>query len=873
MKSKQWLRYGIGAALISFMLPFFCIPIWAADAICARVKIEIRQELTLERQAFDAHMRINNGLTHADLANVKVDVRFLDKDAKPVLASSDPQDQNPDVKFFIRLDTMENITNVTGQGIVKAATSADIHWMIIPAPNAANGVPQGTLYYVGATLTYTLAGENHVTEVTPDYIYVKPMPELNLDYFLPIHVYGDDPFTDEIEEIIPFNLGVRIKNSGKGLAKNVKINSAQPKIVENKQGLLIGFKIIGSEVNGAPVTDSLLVNFGDIKPSSSGTARWLMTCSLYGKFVEFTADISHADELGGELTSLITGLNTHFLIKDVLVDLPGRDTVRDFLAKEQENDRVYKVYESEGLDTEATDQSTFSTLTCAGNQCQLTAPPTAGFMYLELDDPYSGQRPIQSVVRADGKQIKLQNAWLSKTRVKNDPWKHHFHLFDTNSTGSYTVTFDNAVGNRPPVLTLSANKTKVNIGEQVVVLAEATDPDGTIPLITTSALPSGATLTQLGPGRAELTWTPATGQAGVYSIVFTAADSQLQTSRAVQLTVLSTPDSDNNGLADEWELRYFGHIGVDPNGDADGDGLTNLEEYLLGTDPLKADRAPNAPLILDPYPETEVSVLKPDLTIQNSVDPDNDSVAYLFEIYRDAAMTSLVEMQTGVTAQSGTTTTWSLSNDLQDNTRYYWRVRATDNVNYSLWTYGDFFVNTQNDLPGPIRISQPIDQTQVSQVRPLLCVSTSLDPDEDNLTYTFLVYDNLNQLVTSGVSLTATEEGVMQWRLDQDLNDNTRYSWKAVVTDEHGASRESEPASFLVNLSNHAPQGLAGSTPVPDKEVTTPELDLVVSNATDADNDPLIYYFELDVKPGFNSPAVQRSGPIPEAQIRTLWHV
>ncbi|MFO7861322.1 MAG: hypothetical protein R6U41_08880, partial [Desulfosalsimonas sp.] len=41
-----------------------------AESICAVVKIEIRQELTLERQAFDAHMKINNGLTGMQLENV-----------------------------------------------------------------------------------------------------------------------------------------------------------------------------------------------------------------------------------------------------------------------------------------------------------------------------------------------------------------------------------------------------------------------------------------------------------------------------------------------------------------------------------------------------------------------------------------------------------------------------------------------------------------------------------------------------------------------------------------------------------------------------------------------------------------------------------
>jgi hypothetical protein len=50
-------------------------------------------------------------------------------------------------------------------------------------------------------------------------------------------------------------------------------------------------------------------------------------------------------------------------------------------------------------------------------------------------------------------------------------------------------------------------------------------------------------------------------------------------------------DSDGDGIPDWWMMKYFGH----PTGraddhslasdDADGDGMSNLEEYLAGTDP------------------------------------------------------------------------------------------------------------------------------------------------------------------------------------------------------------------------------------------------------------------------------------------------
>jgi hypothetical protein len=49
-------------------------------------------------------------------------------------------------------------------------------------------------------------------------------------------------------------------------------------------------------------------------------------------------------------------------------------------------------------------------------------------------------------------------------------------------------------------------------------------------------------------------------------------------------------DSDRDGLPDFVEMALHGdRLSTNPDGDDDGDGLTNLEEYCLGTDPQNAD--------------------------------------------------------------------------------------------------------------------------------------------------------------------------------------------------------------------------------------------------------------------------------------------
>ena len=58
---------------------------------------------------------------------------------------------------------------------------------------------------------------------------------------------------------------------------------------------------------------------------------------------------------------------------------------------------------------------------------------------------------------------------------------------------------------------------------------------------------------------------------------------------SVQAAPVNTSDTDNDGLADAWEMQYFGNLNRDGSGDFDQDGLIDQLEFSLGVDPTNPD--------------------------------------------------------------------------------------------------------------------------------------------------------------------------------------------------------------------------------------------------------------------------------------------
>ncbi len=409
---------------------------------CARVKLRLEQEAVLTRDAFRATLELdNNGASR--LENVRVEVETRDEAGRLV----------PDL-FGVRFEGVTTLSAVDGTGILAGNASGVAKWTLIPTVDAAPKV--ATRFLVGGRLSYRLGGTDVSVDMTPVPITVLPSPRLTLQYFHQRDVFSDDPFTDVIEPSIPYSLAVMVQNRGFGVARNFRISSAQPRIIENEKGLLIDFSIIATEVAGQAVSPSLTVNFGNIGPGDNAIGRWLFTSSLQGLFTDYKATWEHIDGLGNPRLSLIDDVTIHEM--DHIVQAGGRfeDGKPDFLVNDVPDIHDYPdtLYLSDGT-TNRVQLVQVSSVDAPVSpdhlQVELKAPMPSGWGYLRVPDPADGQYHLLRVTRSDGVVIPVgTNVWTTdRTFIglgKRPIRENILHLLDYDGTGTYVLVYGAGAG-------------------------------------------------------------------------------------------------------------------------------------------------------------------------------------------------------------------------------------------------------------------------------------------------------------------------------------------------------------------------------------------------------------------------------------------
>jgi hypothetical protein len=428
----------------------------SGGGVCARVRLQINQRAVQTRDAFAATLLLENR-TATPLTGVGVTLQVRNA-AGQVVADL----------FAVGAPLLTDLDAVDGAGQVAASGTGSARWTLIPTTDAAPGGP--TEYYVGGTLQYHDGAALVSVTLTPAPITVYPQPELELTYFHQRDVIGDDPWTADVTEASePYELAVMVRNRGAGSARNLRLESAQPQIIDNEKGLLIDFKIIATEIAGENLLPTLTADFGEVAPGAIEIGRWWLTSTLQGQFVEYSATFRHLGAWDDDRLSIIKSVEILELTHTVWAGGALDDGQPDFLVSAVSDSLALPdaLYLSDGqvlpvgLAPTATPDGAV-TQTHRVVTLQTTIGP--GWTYLRTPDPGGDHYRLARVVRqaADGSTTDLPRAnyWQTdRTFIglgQRPRLESNLHLFDAAGPGLYTLYYEPRDQAGPRVLALAA---------------------------------------------------------------------------------------------------------------------------------------------------------------------------------------------------------------------------------------------------------------------------------------------------------------------------------------------------------------------------------------------------------------------------------
>lgn len=417
--------------------------IQSGQGVCVRVTIELEQRIAITRSAFRASLGLENPGGSGPVEAIGV-----------ILIIKDAQGNDASNLFLIDAPELQGLSDVSGGGALPEGASGRASWRIIPSDLAAP--TQDTPYFVSGSFQYRVAGSTINVPLVPAQITVQPNASLDLKYFVERDVFGDDPFTTPVEPSIPYNLGLLMTNNGAGLARDVRIAAAEPRIVENDRGLVIDFDLIGTQVGTQETSPSLNIALGDIQPNGGRqVARWLFTSTLQGEFTEFEAEFVSLNGFNTPEFSLIDSISIfemdHPVRAGAYLNLTTAedDGLFDFLTNQTPdlNDLPDRLHQSNGaVDTVTAINNVAASVRPDGRTADINVSMGSGWTYIRITDPFNSAFPLEFARRSDGKTLLPGfNVWQTNKIQRNGPNAgqplRFVHIFDRGGSGQYSLRF------------------------------------------------------------------------------------------------------------------------------------------------------------------------------------------------------------------------------------------------------------------------------------------------------------------------------------------------------------------------------------------------------------------------------------------------
>lgn len=362
---------------------------------------------------------------------------------------------------------------------------------------------------------------------------------------------------------------------------------------------------------------------------------------------------------------------------------------------------------------------------------------------------------------------------------------------------------------------------------------------------------AGPTGVAVDPDSGAVTWTPTYDQLGPASLELTVSDEAASDDMSWTVTVL-VRDMDGDGMADTWEDQ----VGLNPDdatdaqADPDGDGRTNLDEFVIGSDPF-SDDGPAVPVLASPIGGEEVPHPIPTLVVDNVV--SDVEITYSFVIYDSAQLSTVVASGMVAEDPSGSTG-WPEPVPLTENETYWWTAQALDPYTVSAWAVAESFrVNAVNEAPSAPVVLAPLDGASIALLMPTIRYTASSDPDGDQVEYTIAVLDAALDEVGRVPGL-FDDGSEVAWTISWNLTEEREFCTVAWAVDEHGLeSSFSAITCFWVDTDDESPSEPVIVAPSLEETVTSLNPTVTVDNGVDPESRGTWHTFVVDSDPLFGS--------------------
>ncbi len=332
----------------------------------------------------------------------------------------------------------------------------------------------------------------------------------------------------------------------------------------------------------------------------------------------------------------------------------------------------------------------------------------------------------------------------------------------SNWSSSRSFYVNQPGANQPPsvpILSLPANGTIVNSMQPSLTTNNSTDPEGATPSyhfqLSTSSTFSSIAVENLSVAQ---------GVGGT--------------------TVWQVTPALTNLTTYYWRVRAY-----------DGTAYSGWSAYRsIYVNQTITNSPPSIPLVDNPLNNAKVSNMTPDLTVNNSADTNGDPLTYQFELY-NGTFSTLLAQSPMITEGAGGHTSWRVPFNLSVKTYYTWRARAYDSKAYSNWmSRASFRTNRPPLTPAP---RTPLPNDTISGSFVVLVTNNTTDPDNDMLTYDFVVFsDSLLTKVVGAARDVPQGASYTLYTSTATYANNQPYWWRVRAFDGGDWCNWSDPLKF-----------------------------------------------------------------------------